>query len=170
MPKVECPSPCPACLRDGNNGPVAQLGARLNRTEKVRGSNPLRSTDTCTCVRCKCLRLTILDWRLKSAIQIVNLKSTIENHPGPIAQLGARLNGIEKVGGSNPPGSTLRAISKPSRSCAIIAKTYKSQNRSSRSSRQREGKARWKPFMEVSTGTRQTELARFLERETSPVK
>ncbi len=25
---------------------------------------------------------------------------------GPIAQLGARLNGIEKVGGSNPPGST----------------------------------------------------------------
>ena len=24
---------------------------------------------------------------------------------GPIAQLGARLNGIEKVGGSNPPGS-----------------------------------------------------------------
>ncbi len=25
-------------------GPVAQLGARLNRTEEVRGSNPLRST------------------------------------------------------------------------------------------------------------------------------
>ena len=24
-------------------GPVAQLGARLNRTEEVRGSNPLRS-------------------------------------------------------------------------------------------------------------------------------
>ncbi len=28
------------------------------------------------------------------------------NKPGPIAQLGARLNGIEKAGGSNPPGST----------------------------------------------------------------
>ena len=26
------------------SGPVAQLGARLNRTEEVRGSNPLRST------------------------------------------------------------------------------------------------------------------------------
>ena len=25
---------------------------------------------------------------------------------GPVAQLGARLNGIEKVGGSNPPRST----------------------------------------------------------------
>ena len=25
-------------------GPVAQLGARLNRTEEVRGSSPLRST------------------------------------------------------------------------------------------------------------------------------
>src|SRR5438874_13386494 len=25
-------------------GPVAQLGARLNRTQEVRGSNPLRST------------------------------------------------------------------------------------------------------------------------------
>jgi hypothetical protein len=29
-------------------GPVAQLGARLNRTEEVRGSNPLRSTGQCT--------------------------------------------------------------------------------------------------------------------------
>ena len=28
---------------------------------------------------------------------------------GPIAQLGARLNGIEKAGGSNPPGSTNKA-------------------------------------------------------------
>jgi hypothetical protein len=26
---------------------------------------------------------------------------------GPIAQLGARLNGIEKVEGSNPSGSTI---------------------------------------------------------------
>ena len=28
-------------------GPVAQLGARLNGIEKVRGSNPLRSTKNC---------------------------------------------------------------------------------------------------------------------------
>ena len=62
------------------NGPVAQLGARFNRTEEAGGSNPPRST-----------RLT---GSIKKAI------------PGPIAQLGARLNGIEKAGGSNPPGST----------------------------------------------------------------
>ena len=29
---------------------------------------------------------------------------------GPIAQLGARLNGIEEVEGSNPSGSTTRSI------------------------------------------------------------
>ena len=28
---------------------------------------------------------------------------------GPIAQLGARLNGIEKAEGSNPSGSTIRS-------------------------------------------------------------
>ena len=38
--------------------------------------------------------------------EIENQKSEITNHPGPIAQLGARLNGIEEAGGSNPPGST----------------------------------------------------------------
>jgi hypothetical protein len=30
----------------------------------------------------------------------------ITNQSGPIAQLGARLNGIEEVEGSNPSGST----------------------------------------------------------------
>ncbi len=30
--------------------------------------------------------------------------------PGPIAQLGARLNGIEKVEGSNPSGSTYNGL------------------------------------------------------------
>ena len=34
------------------------------------------------------------------------MKSTLQIDYGPIAQLGARLNGIEKAGGSNPPGST----------------------------------------------------------------
>ena len=63
------------------NGPVAQLGARFNRTEEAGGSNPPRST------------------RLTGSIE----KQAV---PGPIAQLGARLNGIEKAGGSNPPGST----------------------------------------------------------------
>jgi hypothetical protein len=38
-------------------GPVAQLGARLNRTEEVRGSNPLRSTTD--------LRIKIGDFRLR---------------------------------------------------------------------------------------------------------
>ena len=64
------------------NGPVAQLGARFNRTEEVEGSNPSRSI------------------REKAN----SLSPTSES--GPIAQLGARLNGIEKAGGSNPPGST----------------------------------------------------------------
>ncbi len=34
----------PLALSTGASGPVAQLGARLNRTQEVRGSNPLRST------------------------------------------------------------------------------------------------------------------------------
>ena len=63
------------------NGPVAQLGARFNRTEEAGGSNPPRSTRAAGSIE-------------KQAV------------PGPIAQLGARLNGIEKAGGSNPPGST----------------------------------------------------------------
>ena len=75
-------------------GPVAQLGARFNRTEEVAGSNPARSTG-----------FWIADFRL--LIEALNQQSTIENlHFGPIAQLGARLNGIEKVAGSNPAGST----------------------------------------------------------------
>ena len=55
----------------------------LNRTEEEPGLNPARYT----CTGCK-------------------------NRPGqnksfgPRAQLGARLNGIEKVEGSNPSGST----------------------------------------------------------------
>ena len=61
-------------------GPVAQLGARFNRTEEVAGSNPARSTSMGA--------------------------ATVPQH-GPIAQLGARLNGIEKVEGSNPSGSIL---------------------------------------------------------------
>ena len=66
-------------------GPVAQLGARLNRTEEARGSNPLRSTGGRGTLR-------------QLYKQVIYF--------GPIAQLGARLNGIEEAGGSNPPGST----------------------------------------------------------------
>jgi hypothetical protein len=61
------------------NGPVAQLGARINRTDEVAGSNPARSTG--------------------------EYGRILSNSTGPIAQLGARLNGIEKVVGSNPTGS-----------------------------------------------------------------
>ena len=68
-------------LATQDNGPVAQLGARFNRTEEAGGSNPPRSTGQ-------------------------RPELTIEVLSGPIAQLGARLNGIEKAGGSNPPGST----------------------------------------------------------------
>ena len=59
-----------------HKGPVAQLGARINRTDEVAGSNPARST-----------------------------KGFLKKS-GPMAQLGARLNGIEKVVGSSPTGST----------------------------------------------------------------
>ncbi len=34
-------------------------------------------------------------------------------HQGPVAQLGARLNGIEKVEGSSPSGSTCNFIETP---------------------------------------------------------
>ena len=65
------------------SGPVAQLGARFNRTEEAEGSNPSRSI--------KVEPLT---------------RSSLQSDYGPIAQLGARLNGIEKAEGSNPSGST----------------------------------------------------------------
>ena len=70
------------------SGPVAQLGARFNRTEEVEGSNPSRSIWT-------------MD-RGEVNPRLLPNKGII----GPIAQLGARLNGIEKAEGSNPSGST----------------------------------------------------------------
>ena len=63
-------------------GPVAQLGARFNRTEEVEGSNPSRS--------------------IREKAKHFSQKNKI----GPIAQLGARLNGIEKAESSNLSGST----------------------------------------------------------------
>jgi hypothetical protein len=36
---------CISVTMDVASGAVAQLGERLNRTQKVRGSNPLSSTD-----------------------------------------------------------------------------------------------------------------------------
>jgi hypothetical protein len=89
MPQVEYPTPI--------NGPVAQLGARLNRTEEAEGSNPSRSTRMVDC------RFEIADWHPRQST-ILNLQAKLEN--GPIAQLGARLNGIEKVESSNLSGST----------------------------------------------------------------
>ena len=79
--------------------------------------------------------------------QSLSVKTGTEKiiNSGPIAQLGARLNGIEKVGGSNPPGSTGLKLS-------VYNLINIDQDRSSRSSRQREGKARWKPF-DVAAGT-----------------
>ena len=71
-------------------GPVAQLGARFNRTEEAGGSNPPRSTGDGT------------PTGLKHQTRLIK----IDYHIGPIAQLGARLNGIEKAEGSNPSGST----------------------------------------------------------------
>ena len=46
---------------------------------------------------------------------------------GPIAQLGARLNGIEKVASSNLAGSTSSRDHKPDRDCAIIGKIIRSK-------------------------------------------
>ena len=71
-----------------HNGPVAQLGARLNRTEEAESSNLSRSTRMVDC------RFEIADWHPRQST-ILNRQSIFEN--GPIAQLGARLNGIEKV-------------------------------------------------------------------------
>jgi hypothetical protein len=80
-------------------GPVAQLGARLNRTEEVRGSNPLRSID-----------VPYLLTDVRNPCTIADTDQTKRKRHGPIAQLGARLNGIEKVEGSNPSGSTKTLI------------------------------------------------------------
>ena len=73
--------------------------------------------------------------------------SLSQKQQGPIAQLGARLNGIEKAEGSNPSGSTktgqvfdLPEFFGTDRDI-IFLKFF----RSSRLSRQRAGKARWKP-------------------------
>ena len=75
-------------------GPVAQLGERIVRNDEAAGSNPARST-------------RIRSQKVASSYgkpyfsQLRNRKRFL----GPIAQLGARLNGIEKVVGSNPTGS-----------------------------------------------------------------
>ena len=73
-----------ALPRNVNNGPCGRPTG-FNRTEEVEGSNPSRST-------------WLTEYYFAGRI-------TVTNH-GPIAQLGARLNGIEKVEGSNPSGST----------------------------------------------------------------
>jgi hypothetical protein len=38
--------------------------------------------------------------------QDFELRATLQRHHGPIAQLGERLRGTQKAGGSSPPGST----------------------------------------------------------------
>ena len=68
-------------------GAVAQLGERINRTDEVRGSNPLSST----------LCVTHRSGKGGRRSCIVR---------GAVAQLGARLTGSQKVRGSSPLSST----------------------------------------------------------------
>ena len=72
------------------NGAVAQLGARINRTDEVRGSNPLSSIGE------------------DAGRSSVVLPCVSRN--GAVAQLGAHLNGIEEVKGSSPFSSTRKRI------------------------------------------------------------
>ena len=69
-------------------GAVAQLGERINRTDKARGSSPLSST-------------------LRPSEGQMNTP----DHRGAVAQLGARLTGSQKVRGSNPLSSTFSFVS-----------------------------------------------------------
>ena len=64
---------------------MAQLGERYNRTVEVRGSSPLSST---------------------AGQQAPKEKVEF----GPVAQLGAHLNGIEGVVGSSPTRSTKQSV------------------------------------------------------------
>ena len=50
--------------RPQKRGPVAQLGARLNGIEEVRGSNPLRSTIFCALNRSSRLAKSITESRV----------------------------------------------------------------------------------------------------------
>ena len=95
-------------------------------------------------------------------MQIVNLKFKIKNRPGPIAQLGARLNGIEKVGGSNPPGSTQRKADW--QSALLKVRTGVVGHPVSE-----KGKRGESPSTASNGNAIETELACFLERETSQV-
>ena len=96
--------------------------------------------------------------------------------------MGARLNGIEKVEGSNPSGSTMRATGDAGRSYAIMAKIYRAGLGPARV-QVRTGVV-GHPVSELGNGQspggspaqrpsgahrRKTELACFLEREASPV-
>lgn len=80
---------------------------------------------------------------------------------GPIAQLGARLNGIEKVEGSNPSGSTQRKADCQSAPRKVIAGVVGHLV----SEKGRQGES---PSI-VSNGNTKTELACRLARGTSLV-
>ena len=84
------------------NGAIAQLVAHLHGMERVGGSNPPSST-------MKPSNQAIwwfLRWFMAGLSTPMNRIASL----GAIAQLVAHLHGMERVGGSNPPSSTIRVF------------------------------------------------------------
>ena len=82
-------------------GAIAQLVAHLHGMERVGGSNPPSSTT-------KPSNQAIwwfLRWFMAGLATPMNRIASL----GAIAQLVAHLHGMERVGGSNPPSSTIKA-------------------------------------------------------------
>ena len=81
-------------------GAIAQLVAHLHGMERVGGSNPPSSTTKpSACI------WWFLRWFMAGRTTPMNRIASF----GAIAQLVAHLHGMERVGGSNPPSSTIKA-------------------------------------------------------------
>ena len=83
------------------NGAIAQLVAHLHGMERVGGSNPPSSTTKPSSQAI----WWFLRWFMAGLATPMNRIASL----GAIAQLVAHLHGMERVGGSNPPSSTIEA-------------------------------------------------------------
>ena len=82
-------------------GAIAQLVAHLHGMERVGGSNPPSSTTKPSSQAI----WWFLRWFMAGLATPMNRIASL----GAIAQLVAHLHGMERVGGSNPPSSTIEA-------------------------------------------------------------
>ena len=82
-------------------GAIAQLVAHLHGMERVGGSNPPSSTTKPS----NRMIWWFLRWFVAGLVTPMNRIASL----GAIAQLVAHLHGMERVGGSNPPSSTIKA-------------------------------------------------------------